>query len=307
MLLGAAAQLVPDLDVVSYLWQDELDGIISHRGFSHSFFFIVFAGIAIAFAVSKIFPRLSFRVCLLVCVINLFTHVLLDSCNAYGTGWFEPFSHRRISLHLLFVIDPFFSVWPFLACLFLLFKKMPKHTRHWYSLGGISLCVLYLAYASFNKLLVTNSIQGGLKVHSIAAQESIITPSPFNSWLWYVIVKEKNGYYTTYRSSFDSRVANFHYTAQNDSLQIAAKDPEELQKLLRFAQRYYTIEEHNDTLTFNVLRFGQVVGWDNPTERFVFYYYLNKSGSNKLVVQRSRFERWDRKTIASFIRRIRGV
>ena len=76
--------------------------------------------------------------------------------------------------------------------------------------------------------------------------------------------------------------------------------------LLRFAQGYYTIERWGDTLVFNVPRFGEVRGWDDPGARFVFHYYLNDPGHNGMVVQRGRLAGWDRKAWRDFIRRIGG-
>lgn len=37
-------------------------------------------------------------------------HLLLDALNVYGTGWWEPFSHHRVSGNLLFVADRGFYV-----------------------------------------------------------------------------------------------------------------------------------------------------------------------------------------------------
>ena len=56
-------------------------------------------------------------------ILQLCIHVFLDAFNAYGTGWFEPFSHYRVSFNVLFVADPFYSVWlgiSFLALLILI-------------------------------------------------------------------------------------------------------------------------------------------------------------------------------------------
>jgi hypothetical protein len=49
-----------------------------------------------------------------------------------------------------------------------------------------------------------------------------------------------------------------------------------------------------------------VIGWHNPEERFAFHYYLGKGYDNRLVVQRGRFEKWDKTTILSLIKKIKG-
>jgi inner membrane protein len=66
------------------------------------------------------------------------------------------------------------------------------------------------------------------------------------------------------------------------------------------------VEKWNDTLVFNDLRFGQIIGWEEPTERFVFHYFLSHPEDNKLVVQRGRFSGWTRSTPQRLLQRIRG-
>ncbi|HEY0732729.1 MAG TPA: metal-dependent hydrolase, partial [Chitinophagaceae bacterium] len=66
-------------------------------------------------------------------------------------------------------------------------------------------------------------------------------------------------------------------------------------------------EQWNDTLVFNDLRFGQIVGWHDPRERFAFHYYLgHDEEDNRLVVQRGRFARWNEESLSSLIRKIKG-
>jgi inner membrane protein len=79
-------------------------------------------------------------------------------------------------------------------------------------------------------------------------------------------------------------------------------------QLKRFSKGYYTAEQWGDTLVFNDLRFGQIGGWDNSSERFVFHYLLQLSKKeNLLVVQRGRFEGWNSEVVKSLIKRIRGI
>jgi inner membrane protein len=48
------------------------------------------------------------------------------------------------------------------------------------------------------------------------------------------------------------------------------------------------------------------VGWQNPRAKFVFHYYLQHPQENKLVVQRGRFEGWNRTSIQALLKRITG-
>jgi inner membrane protein len=83
-------------------------------------------------------------------------------------------------------------------------------------------------------------------------------------------------------------------------------DHEEVQDLKRFSQGYYTAERWGDTLVFNDLRFGQVVGWEDNRNRFVFHYFLSHPEENKLVVQRGRFALWSTRTPLIMYDRIVG-
>jgi inner membrane protein len=106
---------------------------------------------------------------------------------------------------------------------------------------------------------------------------------------------------------FDSeKKITFEYFPRNDSLLKPVSGHEDLQKLIRFSQQFYTVEKWSDTLVFNDLRFGQIIGWQYPREKFVFHYYLEHPDDNKLVVQRGRFAKWDMEVFKAFMERIKG-
>ena len=83
-------------------------------------------------------------------------------------------------------------------------------------------------------------------------------------------------------------------------------DHEDLQQLIRFSQQFYTVEKWNDTLVFNDLRFGQILGWRNPKEKFVFHYFLQHPEDNELIVQRGRFTGWNKEEVLYLLKRIKG-
>jgi inner membrane protein len=57
---------------------------------------------------------------------------------------------------------------------------------------------------------------------------------------------------------------------------------------------------------FNDLRFGQIIGWQNPKEDFAFHYYLHPDIDNTLVVQRGRFAKWNVQVVETLFNRIKG-
>lgn len=309
LLVGAVAQSVPDIDFITTFWLSDTEDIIAHRGITHSILFCLVATVLLAGLGRYIFRKsaLSYKHWLLIFGINLFVHIFIDAFNAYGTGWFEPFSHYRLSFHILFVADPLFSIWPFISFVALAFFRLAPHRRKAWLIFGIGFSMLYLCFAMINKAIVNHAVDRSLAEKGIHSNDYFSTPTPFNALLWFVVVPDSAGFQVGYRSVFDSKPEmSFTWFPKNDSLLDKVKNRSEVRDLKTFANGYYTVEEKNDTIVFNVLRFGQVVGWHDPREKFAFYYYMDRPGANELMAQRGRFEKWDRETIYSFLRRMKG-
>lgn len=306
---GALSQSIPDFDVVAVLWSSPAENLLAHRGFMHSFFFAMLVGSAGALLAERHhrsvgIPRTTW---LTFFIVELFTHLLLDGFNAYGVGWFEPFSHVRISLHTIFVADPFFSVVAGIAFIVLLFLKRDHAKRMKWVTVGLVWCGLYLGYAIFNKVSINRAVERTLAQQQIAYHRYFTSPAAFNNWLWYIVVEQEDGYYIGYRSVFDSQKSiDFTYFPQQDFISAQVEDQESLNLLLRFSQGYYTLEAVDNSIVFNDLRFGQISGWQNPQATFAFHYYLTDTGDNTTVIQRGRLAGWNRNSIAALVKRIKG-
>jgi inner membrane protein len=309
MLYGAIAASLPDIDFVASFWLKTPDDLMAHRGFTHSFLFafLVVAGLAFLFRHRHRLENIPIRTWIIFMGTEILSHLFLDVFNAYGIGWFEPFSHYRYSFNALFVADPFFSVWPGIAALVLLLMPRQGSKRKAWARSGLILCSLYFFYALFNKFKIDNDSRYALLHQHIHYSEYLSTPAPFNNWLWFVTAKVDSGYYSGYRSVFDKTDSiNFHFSPRNDSLLKTIRDQEDLGQLLRFSQGFYTATNSENGVVFNVLRFGQMQGWQDPAAPWVFHYYLQDPDANHMVVQRGRFAGWNRKSVSAFIRRIKG-
>src|SRR5436190_1696535 len=309
MLWGALAQSIPDIDFLASFWMNTSSNLLAHRGFTHSFLFV--AIIAVFFAlIAERWHRphnISFKRWLLFFGGVIFIHVFIDAFNNYGVGWFEPFSHKRISFQSIYVADPFFSIWPGIAVVMLIITKHSwKQRKKWWMMGLV-MSAVYLLYCIFNKTMINGDVKAILKKQNIQYSRYFTTPTPFQNWLWYVVAGNDSGYYIGFRSVFDSKKKiDFEYFPRNDNLLDSVAAHEELQKLKRFSQKFYTVEKWNDTLVFNDLRFGQIMGWHDPKGKFVFHYFLKDSADNKLVVQRGRLEGWDKNAFNLLVKRIKG-
>lgn len=309
MIWGAVAQSVPDIDFMASFWMDTCSNLLAHRGFTHSLLFCAIITIFLALAAEKIHRphNIRFRQWASFFGAVIFIHVFIDAFNNYGVGWFEPFSHHRISFNAIYVADPFFSLWPGIACVMLVMlgRWNPRRKKWWRF--GLALSSLYLVYCLLNKAKINSDVKDILQKQEIQYDRYFTTPAPLQNWLWYVVAGNDSGYHVGFRSLFDSKKKiDFQYFERNDSLLKPFGNQVDLHKLKRFSKSFYTVEEWGDTLVFNDLRFGQIIGWDNPRGRFVFHYYLKHPNDNTLVVQRGRFAGWNKQTATSFLKRIWG-
>lgn len=308
LFYGALAQSVPDVDFVAAFFLHGADNVVAHRGITHSIPFGVAATFFLTWLVKEKIHKtpLSYRSVSLLFAVNVSVHLFLDTLNAYGVGLLMPFSPHRFSAHLLYVADPLFSAAPFVSFLALVFLRHSHRRRvHWIT-TGILVSAVYLCMAAFNKWTVDKEVQKAMATGK-NSQPFFSTPSPFNALLWFVVVKDSGGYYTAYRSVFDKGEINFAFFPRNDSLANNVANQKDVELLKKFSSGYYTLEKWSDTTVFNVLRFGQEAGWYDPTDRFAFHYYLNYPQANDLVVQRGRFEHWNKETAKAFFKRMFGV
>jgi inner membrane protein len=309
MFLGAVAQSVPDVDFLATFWMNTSENLLAHRGFTHSILFVLLITPLLALLAERWHRphNISLKKWMLFFGVQAFIHLLLDGMNVYGVGWFEPFSHHRVSYNWIFVADPFYSLWLGIAFLALLLLKRNHPRRYWWRKFGIGLSSIYLLYCGLNKIKIDNDVRDVFRKQQIPYTSYFTTPTPLNNWLWYVVAASDSGYHIGYRSLFDKeRKIDFQFFPRNDSLLKPVADHADLQILLRFSKGYYNIQQLHDTLVFNDIRFGQMIGWKDARAPFAFYYYLQHPSENDLVVQRGRFARWDMDALRALVRRIRG-
>lgn len=325
LLIGAVAQSLPDIDGLVGLWLPMSANLLAHRGITHSLVVAPLAAGVLAVLVRRWRWARSVPLghWIFFIAFQLGLHDLLDSTNAYGTGLLEPFSQQRFSAYLLYVADPFFSLPLFVAALLLGFLLRQRPRRKIGALVALIWVGGYLGYAALNKSRVEQPLRASLKAAGVPYTRITTIPTPLNTWLWYVVAATEHGYYLGYRSVFEKpdQRTQFTYFPRSDSLlkdglQPASGtdvsrplrvDTADVLRLKQFARGDYVVEKRGDTLAIGVLRFGQVVGWENPHAPFVFRYELGEGIDNRLVVQRGRFLGWDRASFRRFVRRIRAV
>jgi inner membrane protein len=310
LLIGAAAQSLPDLDFLLGFFHTPVEDLLVHRGITHSFLFNILLTIGLAYAMKRWLRSenpLTLRHWMIFLGIELLMHLTLDSMNSYGTGLFEPFSNTRISFNVIFVADPLFTIWSLIAMVALFVKRLKEPARVRLAIITLVVSAAYMIICLVNKSIIDSRAREAFAKTGLSPKQYFTSPTPLNNMLWYIVAEADSGFYIGYSSVFDSDPnIRLEFYPQNNYLLTGVPNPDEVALLKRFSEGYYTIERVEETVVLNDLRFGQIAGWDTPRARFVFYFFLEKPDMNSLVVQRGRFTGWNKKTLRSFWLRIKG-
>lgn len=99
---------IPDIDVVSKYFDSQGLYQMWHRGITHSIFMVPIWATLI-FLLSYLFWRVKDKRIIYVSVFSILLHITSDLFNAWGTGYFEPFSKVRLSFGSIPIVD--FYIW----------------------------------------------------------------------------------------------------------------------------------------------------------------------------------------------------
>jgi inner membrane protein len=165
LFVSVAGSEIPDIDVVSQLWDRGGEYLMWHRGITHSLFLVpLWAALltAMAHLIWRVYDKRLFAVGLLA----VFIHITIDIFNPWGTGYWEPFSQKRLALGTIPIID--LVMWGIILGGFLAarFGSWPRHT-----VFRTVACLLLLQVASQTAqgLVIQKSLAGRYDQVTLAA------------------------------------------------------------------------------------------------------------------------------------------
>jgi len=309
MLWGALFSNFPDIDVVSNFVMNPVNALLAHRGFCHSFLFALLLIPLFSYWFMRIFKRYNtnYMDWLKLIGITWISHLLIDSLTSYGTGWFEPFSHVRVSFNTIFVADPIYTLPLLISVIVLLILNSKSKRRKAWTYTAIILSSLYLVFTFINKIHVDTIFEESMKNQKITYTEMMTTPTPLNNILWNSIAKTDKGYWIGFYSLFDkSKDISFYFTDRNDSIVKDELNTERGKKLIRFSQDYYCITQKDSINYFHDLRFGQFDGWNKPNAPFTFSYRLGQNKEGEVFSKIRKFQGSISELFSSLLERIKG-
>lgn len=286
LLFGAIGGTIPDLDVFTSRWfyNNEIDIMAAHRGFSHSILFAILGAFLFGWLAHKLYDygkrknQTKTKDWISLFFLALSTHILLDCFTPYGTQIFQPFGDYRLAFNNISVADPTFTL-PFLLCIIVMmfFKRAGKRRRLWLKLAfGISSA--YMLFTIGNKFYIDSVYKKSLYEAGIAYIKYQTQPTILNNILWYGIAETETDYYAGFYSLLDqsSRVEQWEKIPKNHDL--APSDHKDIATLAWFSHGYYSFLpiEDSENLQYNDLRYLMI---DQFEERsFVFSFSIYKEG-----------------------------
>lgn len=314
LLFGAIGGTIPDLDVLvgSWLYGNEIDAMLFHRGFMHSILFSVIASFFLGWLFYKVYnsgKRLNTTTqkdWILLFFWSLFTHPILDCFTPYGTQLFAPFSNYRVAFNNIAVVDPIYTL-PFLICMIvLMFFNRASNTRRVWLKWGIYMSSVYMFFTLGNKLYIDSVFRKSLKDNNINAIRFSTQPAIFNNILWYGIAETENTYFISDYSLFDlkNRFLNFREVPKQRDLN--PQDYKDIKDLAWFSNQYYSVYKIGENeFQYNDLRYP-LLDLDNPNTS-VFSLNLYKD-ENRLNMKpfKPKFESLD-DVISTLWIRIKGI
>jgi inner membrane protein len=240
----------------------------------------------------------------------VFTHPLLDSCTAYGTQLFQPFSDYRVALNNIAVADPAYTV-PFL--LFVLLASFFIKTSKWrkiFNWTGIAISCLYLAWTVKNKFHVNEVFESSLTEAGYSYDRYMTGPTILNNVLWYGVAQDGDQYYTGFYSILDKeeRVKGIQTAQKNQHLLKGMDDHRHIEIVKWFSDGYYSTEAiGNGQLMVHDLRYGILVEEEGQRyNRSVFSFIVDTMGGQVEVRPNRERPPTDSTTFKFFWDRIRG-
>ena len=299
LLYGAMLATLPDLDVVID-YGDAVADMTYHRGFSHSLFVLSGLALLLTWLARRYRPHpgYSSQRLLLTLWLVLITHPLLDAFTSYGTQLFWPLMPTPTAWSSIFIIDPLYTLPLIVAVLVGLFGglRSPRVPAI-----ALALSTLYLGFTLAGKYMAEQRVERELAHQGIQAERLFVTPTPFNSLLWRVIVLDGEHYHETLIGWFDTASPQLQRLPRGTGLQAALADSAMHQRLAWFSGGMLRYDQIEGRLIVTDLRLG-MTGY-HPF-RFDFARWQDGQWQFNAHTERLPFARGEPEQLQLLLRRI---
>ena len=307
MLYGAIFGTLPDLDVLSGFFYDDVDAVGFHRGISHSILLFLIVSPIFGWLIYKLEKQKSITFANATSMVFwvLLTHSLLDSCTSWGVQLFWP-SEIRVALKSVAVVDFLYTI-PLLFCLIMAVRlpKLSPLRRKWNN-WGLVVSSGYLIVGMALKMFAYAKFEKATSQQKVEYTEISVKPGLLSLILWSAHGQNDQEYFIGQYSFFDSQPIRFDKYPKSRDLNAKFQDQEVVQKLIDISEGWYTISESDNKYYFNDLRFGLISTLDNQ-QQFAFSYELIPTENGEYTAKEVKKSRQQgMATLKTLLKRIGG-
>ena len=279
-LWGVAISTLPDLDVLLYPFLDAASELRFHRGFTHSFLFLILASPILGSLINRIHKKdkVGWRSWTMLSFWTLLSHIIIDIPTSFGTQVFEPFSSYLVTTDSIFIIDPVFTLILVVSVAIALFQRRHPHRRYLSTRIGLVLAALYLVGGGVAKLWVNSVFDSSFREQYGAYERMKTIPGPFTTLMWMGHIERNDSLYTATFSFFDDdRDLEFTGVSKNSHLLTPYRGDYPLETLLWFTMGYYKMERSEQgEIHLHDVRFARTDYWLTDDADYVW--------SNRLIL-----------------------
>jgi inner membrane protein len=224
-LWGGIAGTLPDLDALID-FGDAVSNMTHHRAESHGLFFVTLAAPLLAWVANRVHGGDGlFRRWCVALWLALFTHPLLDALTIYGTQLLQPFSEHPYAV-------------------------------------GLAVSSLYLTWSVLAQAHVEQIVRAQLAQQGQSGAAFFVTPTPFNTVAWRIVVMRDDGHAEGFYSFFDAdRHIEFNAFASQRALAPQLGNNPALRRMAWFTHGFYSLREVQGRAILADLRMGQEPGY----------------------------------------------
>ena len=258
LLAGAALGTLPDLDVLID-YGDAVENFTYHRGFSHSLFVLPPVAFLLWLALRRWWAPVRDAPLRWLAIIGLalVTHPLLDAHTAYGTQLLWPLDSPPVMWATLFIIDPLFTL-PMLVAVVITAAWPTKKSSGSVARAALLLSTLYLGWSWMAQSIVARHTADALAERGLSGAPVFITPTPFNTLLWRIVVLTEDGYLEGFDSLLvDDWPIDFSAYSSDRQLLLEADTVRAVSRLRWFSRDFLKASVVDGRLLITDLRMGQ--------------------------------------------------
>ena len=190
-VIGFISGLLADADILIRSSSDSLLTIEYHRHFTHSVFFIPIGALVASIIFYPFLKKnLGFKRLYFYCLLGYCFSGALDLCTSYGTYWLWPLLDERLALHIIGIVDVFFTATLLIAVVWCFVKNKTKVAAI-----GLMICAMYLGLGFMQLHRATDVAEDLIASRGHEAKNLLVKPSPFTLFLWRSVYEYEDTYY----------------------------------------------------------------------------------------------------------------